>query len=68
MTTKTINTAEAKRFIHDLDNRIATAHHAELSYLVKELQEIRNEASVLLGLDTVAELDKLKEKISNEKV
>jgi len=68
MTTKTINIAEAKRFLDNLDNRIASASvFPSMEYLVKELQEIRNEASVLLGLDTPTELDKLKEKMNNGK-
>ena len=67
MTTKTINTAEAKRFIDKMDDRIVTASLTNMPYLVKELQEIRNEASVLLGMDTPNELDKLKEKMNNGK-
>lgn len=63
----TIDPKQAKAFINDLDNRIVTADVANLKYLVKELQEIRNEASVLLGLDVPTELDKLKEKLENGK-
>lgn len=63
----TIDPKQAKAFIADLDNRIVTASNAHLPYLVKELQEIRNEASVLLGLDVPNEIDKLKEKLENGK-
>jgi len=67
--TATIDPKAAKSFIHDIDNRIASASvFPTMAYLVKELQEIRNEAAVLLGMDVPTELDKLKEKMNNGKV
>lgn len=64
----TIDPKQAKAFISDLDLRISTASALSMRSLVKELQEIRNEASVLLGLDVPTEIDKLKEKLNNGKV
>lgn len=63
----TIDPKQAKAFINDLDLRISTASALGMRSLVKELQEIRNEASVLLGLEVPTELDKLKEKLENGK-
>lgn len=65
--TTTIETKAAKRFIRDLDNRIASASvFPTMTYLVKELQEIRNEAAVLLGMDVATEIDKLKDKMNGK--
>jgi len=66
MTTK-IDTKAAKRFMDNLDTHIsATSIFPALKRELELLQEIRNEAAVLLRMDIAMELDKLKEQMNGK--
>jgi len=65
--TTTIDTKAAKRFLDNLDTHIsATSIFPALKRELELLQEIRNEAAVLLGMDTPTRIEELKKQMNGK--